>query len=83
MGYRWDAKGNPITDTQGIPVLSGERPTSVGQDAAVRQYLINNPLLNKDQITQYQKIFENDDKVGSGGAPPPPGAKKVPAPGQQ
>ena len=81
-GYRWGDDGKLIRNAQGQPIKFGDRPTEAGQDKVVRTYLLQNPLLTNDQIENYNKMFDYDEKgkpvqaATTAPAPPPNFVKK-------
>jgi hypothetical protein len=81
QGYRWDDSGKLVTDQSGKPVIANDRPTSAGQNAAVRTYLTNNPLLTDEQVKHYEGLFDAAEKGGGGIAQGPLSAKPPTTPG--
>lgn len=65
QGYRWQ-DGKLMTDKQGNPVISNERPTVAGQDQAINYYLAHHPLFNPDEINHYMEIFKDDKGATEG-----------------
>ena len=80
QGYRWDDNGKLITDQSGKPVIGNDRPTSAGQNAAIRTYLMNNPMLSDEQIKHYDSLLDAAEKGGGGVAQGPLSTKPPAAP---
>ena len=80
QGYRWDDSGKLITDQSGKPIIGNDRPTSAGQNAIVRTYLTNNPMLSDEQIKHYDSLFDAAEKGGGGVAQGPLSTKPPAAP---
>lgn len=80
QGYRWDDSGKLMTDQSGKPIMGTDRPTSAGQNAVVRTYLTNNPMLSDEQIKHYDTLFDAAEKGGGGVAQGPLSTKPPAAP---